>query len=127
MFISCKAMADLPRKYAPKNDFCVWFEKSESVALPLIIGEVVSEIDENERYQMLLQAVALARLVFKLRKPGSTGHPFIIAVYLTKFMTAERFIVMKLHSDSDEVLHPISINAIHLIFILGFYFEKERI
>jgi hypothetical protein len=118
MFIKCDVMADLPRKYTPRNDFCVWFEKSKSFkfALPLIIGEVVSEKNEKDRYRMLLQAVALARLVFALRKSGATKNPFIIAVYLTKYMTAERYIVMKLHSDFDEVVHRLSINAILFIF-----------
>jgi hypothetical protein len=123
MFVKCDAMAELPRKYTPKNDFCVWFEKSGSFALPLIIGEVVSFPSEKDRYRMLLQAVALARLTFALRKSGSTEHPFIGAVYLTRLMTAERYIVMKLHSGSDEVVYQLSINSIFLIF-LRFLFQK---
>ena len=110
MFIKCDTFANLPQKYTPKNDFCVQFEKPESFALPLIIGEVVSEKVEKGRYRMLLQAIALARLVFALRKSGSTEHPFITAVYLTKDMTAEIYIVMKLHSDSDEVVHRLRVS-----------------
>jgi len=54
-----------------------------------------------------LQSVALARLVFELRKSGSTEHPFIVAIYLTKKMIVERYIVMKVEklapkSDSKE-------------------------
>jgi hypothetical protein len=124
MFVKCSAMADLPRKYTPKNDFCVWFEKSGRFALPLIIGEVVSFKDEKDRYRMLLQAVALARLIFALRKSGSTEQPFIVAVYLTRSMTADRYIVMKLHSGSDEVVHRLSINAILFNSLLGFYFAQ---
>jgi hypothetical protein len=103
MFVKCDAMADLPRKYSPRNDFCVRFKTSE-VTLPLVIGEVVSFRDEKDRFRMLLQAIALARLVSELRKPGSTEHPFIVAIYLSKEMIAERYIVMKSRAESDEVV-----------------------
>ena len=96
-------MADLPRKYSPKNDFSIWF-KSTNVALPLVIGEVVSFKDEKDRFRMLLQAIALARLVFELRKAGSTEQLFIVAIFLTKEMIAERYILMKLSEESDEVV-----------------------
>ena len=83
--VPCDAMVDLPYKYTPKNDFCVWFEKFGSFALPLIIGKVVSFRSGKDRYHtMLLQAVALAQLTFALRKSGSTEHPFIVAVYLSR-------------------------------------------
>jgi hypothetical protein len=106
MFVKCDAMAHLPRKYTPRNDFCVWFKMSESVqvTLPLVIGEVVSFRDEKDRFRMLLQAIALARLVSELRKPGSTEQLFIVAVYLTKELTAERYIVMKCRAGSEEVV-----------------------
>ena len=112
MFIKCGGMAELPRKFTPRNDFCVWFQKSGSFALPLILGEVVSFPNEKARYRMLLQGIALARLIFALRKSGSTEHPFIVAVYLARRMTVKRYILMKLHSESDEVVHRLSINAI---------------
>ena len=109
MFVKCDEMADLPRKYTPKHDFCVWFETSR-FALPLILGEIVSE---KGRFFMLLQAVALARVIFALRKAGSTQYPFIVAVYLKQNMTAERYIVMKVRlEEPDEVVHRLSINTI---------------
>ena len=96
-------MAKLPRKYTPKNDFSVWLERS-GFTLPLIIGEIVSFLNEKDRYRMLLQAVALARLVFALHKSGSTKQLFIVAIYLTRDMIAERYIVMKSHAESDKVV-----------------------
>ena len=111
-------MADLPRKYTPRNDFGVWFDKF-GFSLPLILGEIVSFSNEKDRYRMLLQAIALARLIFTLcnRKSGSTKHPFIVAVYLKQSMTAERYILMKLNSESDEVVHRLSIITILFTFL----------
>jgi hypothetical protein len=104
MFVKCDGMANLPRKYVPKNDFCVWFKRWGRSALPLVIGEVVSFYDEKDRFRMLLQAIALARLIFELRKSGSTEQLFIVAIYLTKDLTAERYILMKSRAESDEVV-----------------------
>ena len=118
MFVKCDKLADLPRKYTPRNDFCVWFETS-GFAFPLILGEIVSDPDKGkDRFRMLLQAVALARVIFALRKAGSTQYPFIVAVYLTQDMTAERYIVMKLRSEEpDKVVHRFNNNAILFIFL----------
>lgn len=98
-------MADLPLKYCPRNDFCVWFERERgSVALPLVIGEIISQLNEKDRFRMLLQAIALARLVSELRKSKSKIQPFIVAIYLTGDMVAERYIVMKEGATSDKVV-----------------------
>jgi hypothetical protein len=105
MFIECHAMGDLPLKYCPKNDFCIWFEREGgSIALPLVIGEVISHQDEKDRFRMLLQAIALARLVSELRKSKSEVQPFIVAIYVTGDMVAERYIVMKVGTTSDKVV-----------------------
>ena len=92
----------------------------------LIIGEIVSFKDEKDRYRVLLQA--LARLVFALLKSGSAENPFIVAVYLTRHLTDKRlgYIVMKLHSESDEVVHRLSIKAILYIF-LTFLFRARNL
>ena len=118
MFVKCDKLTDLPWKYTPRNDFCVWFETSK-FAFPLILGEIVSDPRQGkDRFRMLLQAVALARAIFALRKAGSAQYPFIVAVYLTQNMTAERYIVMKVRSEEpDKVVHRFSINAILFIFL----------
>lgn len=84
----------------PASDFSVWFRELD---LPLIIAEVIPERSEQDRYRMLLQAIALARLVFYLRRPESATHPFIVAIYLTANLNAERYIVMKTGSATNEV------------------------
>ncbi|KAF8804871.1 hypothetical protein BYT27DRAFT_6685730 [Phlegmacium glaucopus] len=93
LFLSCPTMSQLPRQYTPVSDFSVWFGKLD---LPLIVAEVVSQKNEEDRYRMLLQAIALARLVFQLRRSESTAHPFIVGIYLTASLNAERYIVMSL-------------------------------
>jgi VIT1/CCC1 family predicted Fe2+/Mn2+ transporter len=116
MFVECEALANLPQKYFPRNDFCVWFqrERSGNFALPLIIGEIISHSNEMDRYRMLLQAVALARLISALRS-DSTEHLFIVAIYLTKDLAAERYIVMKSRS-SDEVRFSTYHHISHTIY-----------
>ena len=102
MFIKDRE-TELIRKYRPKNDFCVWFKIKEAVTVPLVIGEVVSNVNESDRYRMLLQAVALARLVPELCT-GSTEQLFIVAIYLTKKLTADRYILMKSGAETDQVV-----------------------
>ena len=85
-------MGRLPRKHTPKSTFSVLLQELD---LPLIIGEIVSPTKEQNRYRMLLHAISLARLVVELRGPESTARPFIVAIYLTASLTAERYIIMK--------------------------------
>ncbi|KAF8808323.1 hypothetical protein BYT27DRAFT_6552013 [Phlegmacium glaucopus] len=61
LFVSCATMSYLPRRYTPTSDFSVWFGELD---VPLIITEVIS--NNQDRYHTLLQAIALARLVFQL-------------------------------------------------------------
>lgn len=103
LFLSCPVMSGLPLKCTPRSDSSVWHQKLDS---PLIIAEVISIKNEQDRYRMLLQAIALACLLFELRKPNSGAHPFIVAVYLTATMTAERYIVMKREIATNEVSVP---------------------
>jgi hypothetical protein len=73
-------------------------------------------------------AVALARLIFALRKSESTEQPFIVAVLLTRRMTADRYIVVKLHSESDEVVvHRLSIKNHFIDFSFGFLFRTRHL
>jgi hypothetical protein len=52
---------------------------------------------------MLLQGIALARLVFELRGPESTKLPFIVAIYLRANIT-ERYFFMKTGSDNKNTV-----------------------
>lgn len=63
-----------------------------------MIGKVISEKDEQDRYCMLVHAIAFARLASHLRMLESTTRPFVVAICLTAGMIAERYIVMKAES-----------------------------
>jgi hypothetical protein len=98
MFFKCGAMADLPRSRSILNKMTsASGSKKSPEALPCLwaLGEVVSRQNEKGRFRMLLQAIAMARLIFALYKLGFTEHPFIVPVYLTPELTAERYNVMK--------------------------------
>jgi len=51
---------------------------------------------------MLLHAIALARPVVELHRPESTACPFIVTIYLTMGLTAERYIIMKMEKVMPE-------------------------
>lgn len=66
-----------------------------------MIGEVVSNDDETDRWRMLLQAITLLRCGLKLI-PNLNGSFFVVAIYITKEYMAIRYVVYKLKS-SDTV------------------------
>jgi len=57
-----------------------------------MIGEVVSDKGESDRYLMLLQAIAAARVGNYLM--ASSTLPFVLmAIYVTKKLVVERYLV----------------------------------
>lgn len=100
LFVSCPLFEHhgFPRQYTPTSDFSVWFRELD---FPLIVGQF--QTSEQNRYPMLLHAIALARLVVELLRPGSTTRPFIVAIYLTANLTAERYILMKTEGMPEKV------------------------
>lgn len=74
-------------------------DKEGNAIAPLMIGEVVSNDDETDRWRMLLQAIALLRCGLELIPNGPF---FVVAIYITKKYMAIRYVVYKLGS-SDTV------------------------
>ena len=85
-------------KYRPKSDCMV---TSISFLCPFIISEVISNEQETDRHRMLLQAIATAQAGQYLMKTGERF--FVVAIYLTANLTAERYIVAQteLHQDGQ--------------------------
>ena len=84
-------------KTKPKSDFSV---VSKDFLSPLMLCEVISERDESDRWRMLLQAIAAARVGHHLQKSHTQQMPFFVAaIYLRANLTAERYIVMQTASD----------------------------
>ena len=76
---------DVLCKYTPHSDLSL---VSKTYLCHFIIGEVVSQKDESDRYRMLLQALMVARVGRFLVKSDKT--PFILmALYLKKDLTVE--------------------------------------
>ncbi|KIJ58017.1 hypothetical protein HYDPIDRAFT_190913 [Hydnomerulius pinastri MD-312] len=82
---------DAWRKFTPKNGFMV---TSTSHSIPFLISEVIPNSNEQDRYRMLLQAVATARAGCFLMKHNSMKKFFVVAIHVTNELTAERYIVM---------------------------------
>jgi hypothetical protein len=74
---------------------------SKSSLCPFIVSEVVSQENESDRWCMLVQAIAIARAGQYLMKTGKRF--FVVAIYLRKNLTAERFIVAQ--SQGEKVRH----------------------
>ncbi|KAG5638069.1 hypothetical protein H0H81_002037 [Sphagnurus paluster] len=124
LFISCPAMSDIPWTYTPASDFSVWCEK---LNLPLIIAEVVSKKEKQDRYRMLVQAISLARLAFQLRRPGSTAHPFIVAIYMTDVMIVERYILMQIESTNEVYITKKNFDIKRLVHATAFQREMYNL
>ena len=80
---------DVLCKYTPHSNLSL---VSKTYLCHFIIGEVVSQKDESDRYRMLLQALVAAHVGRFLVKSDKT--PFILmALYLKKDLTVEQYLV----------------------------------
>ncbi|KAF8888841.1 kinase-like domain-containing protein [Infundibulicybe gibba] len=82
-------------RYTPRSNIMV----QSTSFMPLITSEVVSDGAEIDRARMQIQAIALVRAGQLLIDDGAEF--FVVAIYLTKSLIAERFIVVQ-PSTSDE-------------------------
>jgi hypothetical protein len=84
-----RQMRDVSCSYRPNSDLSMI---SKHHRCPYMIAEVISKTDMSDRYRMLLQAIAAARVGRYLMKSGA--RPFVLmAIYLTKDLVAERYLV----------------------------------
>ncbi|KAG2336916.1 hypothetical protein BDR05DRAFT_79476 [Suillus weaverae] len=81
-------------KFCPISDCMVL---STSFLCPFMICEVVSQKNESDRFRMLVQGIALAR-VGQHFMPGGEKF-FVVAIYLRANLTAERYIVTQPGAD----------------------------
>ncbi|KAI5988876.1 hypothetical protein EDC04DRAFT_2912387 [Pisolithus marmoratus] len=82
-----------------KSDLMV---SSQGHLIPFFVSEVISMKSEDDRFRMLLQAIAAARAGKILLKKTAERKFFVVAVYLNKNMIASRYIVMQTGQDNDE-------------------------
>ncbi|GBE81004.1 hypothetical protein SCP_0307270 [Sparassis crispa] len=90
MFVTRRDSLGHVQKFHPNSDFSVVLREFQC---PVILSEVVSQKDENDRYRMLVEAIVAARVGKYLLKPTSRKQFFVIAIYLTAFLEVERYIV----------------------------------
>lgn len=64
-------------------------------SIPFVISQMISENEENDRAQMLVNAIALARVGQFLLKSTSEKRFFVVAIYLDASLVASRYIVMQ--------------------------------
>ena len=94
--IILKAPDGIPHTYHPKSDFSyITFTPDNSNAVPGMIGEVISQTNESDRYRMLCQGLAAVRVADQLMKPtiDPTTTFVIMAVYVTNQFIAERYLL----------------------------------
>ena len=86
-------------KYSPKRDF----RCDIGYCLPRMIREVVSyPVDLTDRWRMLLQAIAIARIGDRF-KEDINKHFIMLAIYLHSTNVAERFLICKDPEDDSKV------------------------
>ncbi|KAL6300955.1 hypothetical protein BKA93DRAFT_902623 [Sparassis latifolia] len=90
MFVTRRDSLGHVRKYHPNSDFSVVLREFRC---PVVLSEVVSQKDENDRYRMLMEAIVVARVGKYLLKPTSRKQFFVVAIYLTTSLQVERYIV----------------------------------
>lgn len=100
MLATCEGPSNWVRT-KPKSDFSI---VSTGHSCPLMLCEVMSESNENDRWSMLIQAIAAARVGYYLN--GSQQSPqhepfFVVAIYIRVNLTAERYIVMQTNPDGE--------------------------
>jgi len=89
MFISSFAAPDNWRKFTPNSDFSVI---SKAFLCPFIIAEIVSQPQGKDRFRMLVEGLAAVRAGQYLLK-SNTRKFFVVAIYLTANLRAERYIL----------------------------------
>ncbi|KAI5992897.1 kinase-like domain-containing protein [Pisolithus albus] len=98
IFIGTSYSAHSWRKYTPKSNLVV---SSAGHLIPFFVS-VISMASEEDRFRMLLQAIAVARAGKKLLKNTSERNFFVVAVYLSEKMVASRYIVMQTGRDAED-------------------------
>jgi hypothetical protein len=103
IFISNPEMIS-PCKFRPKNDAMVI---SPLFQCPLLISEVASQEDESDRWRMLLEAILVAQAGQFLMK--NNERYFVVAIYLTARVIAERFVVAQTgeYSEVDRKVYHV--------------------
>ncbi|KAH9932993.1 kinase-like domain-containing protein [Fomitopsis serialis] len=84
----------------PKND---WSVTSVAYKCPLIISEVVSQDNVEDRWRMLVEAIVAARVGHHLRKTTSQKPFFVTAIYFTKQLEAEVYVLHQASSTEPRV------------------------
>ncbi|KAI5981470.1 kinase-like domain-containing protein [Pisolithus marmoratus] len=99
IFIGTHGALDVWCKYRLKSDLIV---SSQGHLIPFFVSEVISMKSEDDRFQMLLQAIAAMWVGKILLKKMAEHKFFVVAVYLNKNMVASQYIVMQTGQDNDE-------------------------
>jgi hypothetical protein len=96
-------------KYSPKPDFMLLPHRTssnnednqEQRFCPILLGEVVSNKNESDRWRMLLQLAICARVNGVI-----TQSPLVVqAIYLTKELVAERYLA---YADTTQLVGCVS-------------------
>jgi hypothetical protein len=96
LYMKDRQMTDASCSYKPSSDLSMISKRHRC---PYMIAEVVSNKDTSDRYRMLLQATAAARVGRYLMK--SSARPFVLmGIYLTKDLVAERYLVCQAGKDN---------------------------
>ena len=82
---------DVLYKYQPKSDF-MFTTIDGAIGMPLIVGEVISDNEQSDKWRMLCQAIAIARLLAYFKTVSKTAL-VVMAVYIDNNFHADRYLL----------------------------------
>jgi hypothetical protein len=86
--------------FKPRSGFCLF----EPAYGPLILGEIISETKESDRWRMLFEGIAVCRYQNKIRKDRGA---IILCLYLNRDYKMERYLVYQAaEGDQRDVSVP---------------------
>ena len=99
-------------KYSPKSDFRLDNEHR----VPVLLGEIISDLAEEDKWRMLLQAIGIVRLMSIY-----CDNPVIMAIYVNNEYLATRYIIYMVNKKVFII-----IPSIYDLFLISYVLVRYR-
>jgi len=86
--------------FKPRSDFCFFYD----VYGPLIIGEIISEKRESDRWRMLFEGAAICRYQ---NMALHSRDAIVLCLYLNKDYKMERYLVYQAPGTQERDVSPL--------------------
>jgi hypothetical protein len=83
--------------FQPRSNFCLFYP----IYGPLILGEVISDDGESDRWRMLFEAVAVCR--YQNKNCRTNPEALVLCLYLNGDYKMEHYLVYQAEGDTQDV------------------------